>query len=193
MTRQVRPYAVRLYAHFRDHGPLDLKILVSAVQSRPCPPFLPGSCSSPKCFRDRRVPILCPSGAHSGARRLIQGEVLASWEEDGRWAKSPLAQVDAVTLQTLIVNAVQESRQLDYKETLQLSVHDLADCAAGMPGFAPRGGTVRLSPAASAWGTVLAIRGAICNTTSCSLKRVPRKRHGRGDLATASARRHSCR
>jgi len=44
-----------------------LKILVSAVQSRPSPPFILNSCPSENLSRSDFVPNLCLTRAHSSA------------------------------------------------------------------------------------------------------------------------------
>src|SRR6266851_6907258 len=49
------------------HTGLGLKILVSAVQSRPSPPFISNSCPSRNFLRSEFVPKLCLTPAHSSA------------------------------------------------------------------------------------------------------------------------------
>jgi hypothetical protein len=61
-----------------------LKILVSAVQSRPCPPLFSSNCPLRNSLRLSLCPDLCPTQAHSGAEAglafkaflLFRGEVI---------------------------------------------------------------------------------------------------------------------
>ena len=71
MSKAANDNGSRGITYLREGMGSGLKILVSAVQSRPCPPLFSTSCASLNLSRSESGPDWCPTRAHPGAFQRI--------------------------------------------------------------------------------------------------------------------------